>query len=192
MAKQYVNKWMERDEDAFKMMYRCGTCSDEQLNEFVKDKRLGNYARDGYTEKVEYKNFEKSQSGYKLTKKGREHCEREYGVINAQHAQSLNHDHGIAEKYLSVDKETRESWKTETDLQEKFKEYVDTLDKDEQERIREMQEQGEVSTPDAYYVTKEGVEICYEVVTSSYGAAEIEAKIEFCEIMEIEYEEGRR
>ena len=131
------------------------------------------------------------------------------------------HDRLIGSKIMSLPQESRSKCRTEEELWDKLyeemrhkKDRLDDLDAkrldrrlsvEEREiyrnrwlyedkeylRIEELLESKMLSAPDISYVNADGVEVCYEVITSNYSQAEIEAKIKFAKIlgMEIEFQE---
>lgn len=196
MAKKYIKNFYYRDQKALLAVSKCGYVSHTNLKNFVADSRIKNYCRDGYIikETVTKPNGEVLE-GYKLTKQGRDFVAKEYGFKDHYHAQSLNHDLKLADKYLSLTEQERETWKTETQLRNEFEEKLNQLYKVDYERyneIREQLEQGKISMTDCSYISEKGIEIAYEIITNSYGQQEIEAKEKFVEIMKLEYEAERR
>ena len=47
MAKKYIKNFYNRDRLALTSISRCGYCNKEQIKEFIADKRITNYLRDG-------------------------------------------------------------------------------------------------------------------------------------------------
>lgn len=103
MSKKYIKNFFYRDEKALMSISRCGHVSHNNLKEYIAEKRITNYIRDGLvTKEVFSKNNGEQLVGYKLTAQGRKFVEREYGFKEHQIAQSLNHDLGIANIYFSL------------------------------------------------------------------------------------------
>lgn len=134
---------------------------------------------------------------------------------------SILHDLKIGEKVVSVHEDKRGLTKTEEQLWDKFyeemrnrKEKIDELEEKrldrtlsiqereqyakewleadrEYSRIEEMLKNGELSAPDISYISKNGVEVCYEVLTTNYSQADIEAKVQFAKVigLEVEFEQ---
>ena len=134
---------------------------------------------------------------------------------------SVVHDMAVGSKIMSLEEDKRGLSRTEEQLWDKFyeemrhrKEQIDELDEKrldqslslqereqygkewleadkEYSRIEEMLKNGELSAPDISYVNEAGEEVCYEVLTANYGQEEINAKIEFAKVlnMEIEFEQ---
>lgn len=196
MAKTYIKNFFYRDQKAFMSVDRCGHVTHEQLKNFVKDSRIKNYVRDGYmTREVFTKPNGTVMEGYKLTRRGREFVEKNYGFRDHQHSQSLNHDLGIANKYFSLNEEQRETWRTETQLRNDFEDILNELYKTDYSRYEELREQlenREISIPDCSYQSEQGIEIAFEVITNNYGVEEIQAKERYVEITKMNYETERR
>lgn len=195
MAKQYIKNFYNRDRLALTSISRCGHCTTDHLKTFIADKRITNYVRDKLvTKEVLNKNNGEQIEGYKLTAKGREFIEKEWGIKNNYIAQSVNHDVGIANKYFSLTQEERESWKTESELKLEFHERVDELratDYLRYEEVNKMREDKLISVVDSSYV-QGGAEIYFEVITNSYGQSEIQAKERFIQFMNIKTYETER
>ncbi|HBH3439847.1 hypothetical protein PR262_08485 [Clostridioides difficile] len=195
MSKQYIKNFYNRDRLALTSLSKCGHCSTEQLKTFIADKRITNYLRDELvTREVLNKNNGEQIEGYKLTAKGRDFIEKEWGIRNNYIAQSINHDIGIANKYFSLTEEERASWKTETELKLEFHERLNDLRVNDYEKYKEVNKMIEdrlISVTDCSYI-KEGVEIYFEIITNSYGQAEIQAKERFIEFMDIKIYETER
>lgn len=195
MSKQHIKNLYPRDEKALLSVSKCGHCSYEQLKEYVADKRLWAYEKDGLIEKETFNKFNgETLVGYKLTSVGRNLVEKEYGFSGHQVAQSLNHDLGISTRYFSISDEERATWQTETEARLRFEEEMGRLYREDIDRYREikaMELEHKISAVDAIYTTKEGIEVGFEVTTSNYGAVEIEQKQNFVEILEISYESER-
>ncbi|MGU8973039.1 hypothetical protein ACEE21_12990 [Clostridium baratii] len=190
MSKKYIKNFFYRDEKALMSISRCGHISHNNLREYIAEKRILNYERDGLvTKEVFSKNNGEQLVGYKLTAEGRKFVEREYGFKEHQVAQSLNHDLGIANIYFSLTQEERDTWKTETQIRDEFEERLQQIRINDYERYKEINkliEERQISVVDCSYVDKETeIENYVEVITNSYGQAEIEAKERFIEIMNI-------
>lgn len=194
MTKKYIKNYMYRDKQALISISRCGHVSHQELNNFVKDSRIKNYCRDGLVQKEVFNTTNGEQLiGYKLTKEGKSFIEKNYGFTGHQHPQSLIHDLGISDKYFSLKEVERETWKTETELRTQLDEELERMRNSEVDRWHELTEklkEREISVPDCSYTTG-GVEIVYEVVTNSYGRAEIEAKEQYAIVMNTTIEFGR-
>lgn len=196
MSKKYIKNFFYRDQKALMSVSRCGHVTHSQLKNFVADSRIKNYVRDGYmTKEVFTKPNGTTMEGYKLTRQGREFVEKNYGFKDHQHSQSINHDLGISNKYFSLTEEQRETWRTETELRNEFEKQLNNLYKIDYDRYTEIREQldnREISMPDCSYITEQGVEVAFEVITNSYGILELQAKERYIEITKMAYETERR
>lgn len=195
MSKEYIKNFYNRDRLALTSMSKCGYCSKQQLNTFIAEKRITNYIRDGLVNKeVLNKNNGQQINGYKLTSQGRKLIEKEWGVKNHYIFQSVNHDLGISNKYFSLSDSERETWKTETEIRKEFEEKLEELRNSDFERyndINKMMEEKSISVPDCAYI-ENNIEVYLEIITNSYGQAEIEAKERFIEFMDIKTYETER
>ncbi len=194
MGKKYIKNFMMRDKNALLSISKCGHVSHNQLKNYIADSRIKNYERDGLvTKEVFNKSNGEKLVGYKLTGEGRKFVERNYGFDKHQIAQSLTHDLGISDKYFSLTEQEQSSWRTETELRDQLQEHIDNLRNNEVDRWRElteMMERREISVADCSYV-QGGVTTTYEVVTNSYGRAELQAKEEYGNVMNTSIEYGR-
>lgn len=195
--KIYIDKFMNRDRLAFNAVSKCGHVTHDQLKSYIADSRIRNYVRDGLMEKVPHRivGEEKNGTCYKFTKEGKAVAEKQFGIRNNYHAQSANHDMGIANKYFSLDEHSRDNSKTETELREmlieKFQELRDQGQEETAKMYEDMLNQGLISVPDFAYENEDGVETCFEVITNSYGEAELQAKEVYVQIMQMKYETTR-
>ena len=199
MRKKHIQSIYPRDKNALTTLAKCGYASHEQLREFLRDKRISGYCKDGLIEKSVYSQpggKEQDRLMYRLTAKGRNFCRRELSISHIYSAQNPAHDLPLTTRYLSLTEHERATWKTETQCREELLGHIRQLrDQGEGERARELWEkmrEGRISMPDAVYTASDGVFMAFEVVTDSYGQAEIEAKqaaaaaldaqIEFCRV----------
>lgn len=194
MGKKYIKNFMYRDQKALMSISKCGHVSHNQLQNFIADSRIKNYCRDGLvTKEVFNKTNGEQMVGYKLTSDGKRFIEKNYGFNEHQVAQSLIHDLGISDKYFSLTEKEQSTWQTETQLRDQLQEQINelrNLEVDRYNELIEMMERREISVPDCSY-TIGGVTITYEVVTNSYGRAELQAKEEYANVMGTSIEYGR-
>ncbi|KIL38669.1 hypothetical protein SD70_24775 [Gordoniibacillus kamchatkensis] len=194
--KPYIAQFFNRDRLAFSALARAGHVSHKHLQACgLADRRIKNLISDGYIEKVVYKRGNHIKECYKLTKIGRKTASCIFGLSQAYHAQSPAHDLAIAEKYFSLPVELREYWKTESQIRDQFLEQLNDLrdqGKEAEAKLYEdMLNKGLISMPDAVYVNKEGSTIAFEVITNSYGEAELQAKEALVQIMNYKYDTTR-
>jgi hypothetical protein len=152
----------------------------EALKEHCKvtDGRIKNYVREGYAEKILYKDGKEIKEAYALTKKGRELAEKQWALRDHYHAQTKSPYHGLtlSDKYFSLSEQIRDTWRTETKVREQFLVKLREVEREDKERANlyyKMMEDRLISMPDGVYTSETGVEIAYEVVTDSYGRQEI-------------------
>ena len=165
-------------------MARCGYVSREQLGEFLREKRVQSYCKDGLVEKSIFSRpGAKAQDieVYRLTKAGRELCRREL-PLSTYCAQNPAHDLALADRYFSLSQAERESWRTESQSREDVcREIRQLREQGEEERAGELwakMQEGLLSMPDAVYTREDGVSVAFEVTTGNYGNEEIAAKEE--------------
>lgn len=177
--KHHITSLYPRDEKTLKMLACVGYADHEQLHEFLRDKRINGYLKDRLIEKERLSvpgHPERDRICYKLTDHGRAFCRRELGLEHVYHAQSPRHDLPLADRYLSLTPEERATWRTEGDLRATLDERIQDMDPEKSRQLRGELEDGRISMPDAAYTASDGEEVSFEVVTDSYGRAEIEAK----------------
>lgn len=177
-----------------KTFSRVGYLDSKMLKENLQiaDRRITNFQRDGYIEKVSYleKTTKSAEFSYRLTEKGKDLCVNQLGVESFYRSSSPNHDLALAKNYFSVKEEHRDNWITESQFRDIFQQHLEKLqiqDHDKWEELNNLWEQKLISPPDGGYVTNSGNIVAIEVVTSSYGKEEIQAKETFSEILNIEY-----
>lgn len=195
---KYIKNLYERDRDMFHLLNKCGNCNHSQMKEIgLSERRIKDMCREGYLKKSYYsenKQSEKNIKAYMLSDKGKSLIEREYGFTNHNQSTSVRHNIDVANKYLSLEKEERETIKNERELRDMFLQRLEEIrEHDEQryEQLYDQLEQGQISMPDIAYTTVEGVQVAYETVTDNYGNQEIQAKEEACTILEINLEINR-
>jgi hypothetical protein len=162
----------------------------------IADRRVTNFVRDGYIEKVPFidKKSKNIEFAYRLTDKGKTLCSNQLQVESFYRSSSAIHDLALADKYFTIDKDLRDSWITESQWRGRFEEYLNDLhnkDCDRWEELYDQLKEGLISPPDGGYVNGEGVEIALEVITSSYGEAELLAKENFVQTLEVVYNQIR-
>lgn len=186
MAKKRISTIYPRDKHALSALARCGYVSRDQLGEFLREKQVQSYCKDGLVEKSIFSRpGAKAQDieVYRLTKAGRELCRRELS-LSTYCAQNPAHDLALADRYFSLSQTERESWRTESQSQSRedvCREIQHLREQGEEERAGELWaklQEGQLSMPDAVYIREDGVSVAYEVTTSNYGLEEITAKEE--------------
>lgn len=201
MAKKkvYIPQFYKRDRDGMTALSRVGIARIEDLKKHCNlvDSRIKSWCRDGYAEKLMYKQGMEVKEAITLTKKGKELLEKQWNVRGHYHAQiqSPYHDLALSDKYFSLPEELRETWKTENQVREKFLEKLQEIrkqgDEEKADLYYKMMKDHAISMPDAVYKSETGVETAYEIITNSYGRQEMLAKETTVEIMQYSYETNR-
>ena len=191
MGRKSVNKLMNRDRLAMTAVSRCGFCTKQHLNNYIKDSRINSYERAGWLKKETIvSNQDKKVTAYKLTGEGKKVLEKNFGVKQHYKEQSIVHDLKIADRYFSLSENERESWRTETQIRSEFTEKLQEIrsqDYDRYQQILEDIREGLYSMPDCAYTTETGIEIYFEATTSNYSQIELEAKERVIEIVKEEH-----
>lgn len=174
------------DKDMLRALARAGVCTQSHFRSFGNSKglsqnRMNQHIKDGLVAKDCYydKSMDRYADCYVLTKQGMSLAKDRLGINSIYHSNSRVHDLALMDKYTSLDREEQQSWRTEPDLRQEAHDRFNAL---ERQRLEERQ----MSPPDAVYTSSEGRVIAYEIVTDNYGRAEIRAKEEFAEALNIE------
>ena len=185
-------KIMNKDKEVFEAVCKVGHIRREHIESLrVNNNRINTYVKEGYMKKEVHKGVE----SFKLTKEGHSIAEKEMYIYDHYKAQSHNHDLGVADKYFSLDYRVRDTFKSETELKNQFKEHIEkvsVVDKERAEKLENDYREKRISVPDCSFVGENGTPVAFEIVTANYSKAEIQAKEEFCREMKMEYKEGRR
>lgn len=192
--KTALDKIYPRDMKALGVLAKVGHASQDQLHEFVRDKRLYTYEKAGLIGRVPYNrpgDRDRDQICYRLTRAGREFCRNELHFSDMYKAQSVAHDMGLADRFFALTPTERDSWLTESQVRDMYQQYIDKLrDQGEEETAKSLWdslESGQVSPPDGCYTADTGEQVVVEVVTNNYGEAEIQEKINFVENMGVSW-----
>lgn len=194
---KYIKVTNQYDRQAFMLLRATGHATGEQLKKCgITDTKIKNWCREKAFEKVPYqvKGQEQNQVCYRLTNHGREVGAEKWGLKNYAQSTSLHERHNldVAEKYISLSINERESVRNEIDLREVVQERIWEIEnKQERDQYQELLNQGQMSMPDIVYTTTEGVTIAFETTTNNYGIEEIQAKEETCQFLNIELEQHR-
>lgn len=194
---KYIKVFNSKDEDAFRAFKNVGHLSHDHLKSLgLSETKIKNYCREGYAQKVSYNIKGQKENGvcYKLTNLGKEVGADKFGLKNYMQTtdQHERHNLDVANKYMSLTKEERLTVLNEREVRELVQDRILELEnKQERDHYQEMLDQGKLSMPDIVYKNTEGVTIGYETVTNNYGEIEIQAKMETCTFLEIEYQEHR-
>lgn len=186
--KQYIKVLTSKDKEMLRAFRNCGRLSSDHLKTdlSMSDKRVINFQRDGYVEKTRLLNrkTKKMDAVYQLTEKGRTAVESYLNLTHCYKSNSGLHDLGVADQYLSLTKDQRDSWETESELQELREAMVE-------EGLLSVAEDSRASATDGAYINEFGTKIAFEVITRNYGKVEIEAKETFAAEMGMQLEMTR-
>ena len=202
---------MLKDKECFTALSNVGFCTREQLINNIKgmsNKRIDNYLKAGYIKKEICNKRNENIISYKLTKEGKNYINKTFGIKHNYVPQNPHHDKALADKYFSLSNSERASWKNETvlknEMKDLFKELSYTkgvyeyenkqtgeIEKYTGDELLQRYQEGEFSVVDCSYTSDSGVQVVYEVETNQYGKAEINAKLEYCNIINAEYSSVR-
>ena len=174
---------MSHDIAAFEALAKCGHISQDHFQQAgVGESRIGKYLKDGLIERTSWQNRNESGVCYALTNAGKDFFYERTGFKSFYAAQSGAHDLAIANKYFSLSPDERDSFQTEREARSVFREHLDDLREQgrtqEADHLASLLKSGQISMPDALYRSGDRL-VAFEVITSSYGRAEIAAKEAF-------------
>nr|WP_027415040.1 hypothetical protein [Aneurinibacillus terranovensis] len=191
----YINKLTNKDQNFLKALRNVGYLNQNHIKEHIglTDKRVVNYERDGLIERCAYLNRETKEMEHiwRLTDKGRDLTSTQMNLDNFYKSSSARHDLGLADKYFSLSQSDRDHWLTEADLRDRLYEQIENLQEQREiaraEELREMLQERMISPPDGGCMRGEHM-VTFEIITSSYGPAELAAKDEYVQEMGVQYE----
>lgn len=199
-GEKHIKTLNHKDREVFRCVNKTGWISREDAKEHFKisDRRFDNYVKDNYFQEVETK----WGTFCKFTDEGKSVAEKTWGFENHYSTQSVKHDYEITNKYLSLDQEQRENSYTERELRHQLTDRANELINSEHEHERDQGEEilkglqdGTISCPDFAYVqvAEQGYEriVTFEVVTKNYTEQDIQAKENYCAVMNYSYEQVR-
>jgi hypothetical protein len=170
----------EKDKQALLSIARCAHVREEHLLKLITANRIKTFIEEKLIDKRRCYNPAHPFTSYTLTPKGKRFIKNNYNFKNFQHCQSIEHDSVISDKYFELTEKERKTWRTETDIKLVLEKYS------------YLKKEGkEYSATDAFYVRSDGKKIGFEVVTSSYTKACIQAKRNCCQLLGLIYEERR-
>lgn len=176
-----------KDKHSFRALTKTGYMRREHFKSLkVNNARIKQYENLGYIKREVFR----GEEGFKLTSEGHKFAKNELGLENHYHTQSFHHDIAIADKYFELTYAERETFKNETEIRLELEQKIEELKETDRDRAYELEQKlsdKSISCVDCVYKTVEGVVVGYEVTTANYTQEQIEAKIEFCEVMQIEY-----
>jgi DNA-binding Lrp family transcriptional regulator len=174
------------DKELFKALSRTGYVSKEQAQNLIdlNERRLKNLEKDGYIKSTTAIIKNKQINVYQLNDKGKKYVANNISSVNNFYkATSPQHDLVLADRYLKLDDESKDYWKTEGDIRKIFSSQItESMSMPDALIIKHSIEMGTE-------VNISAVEVI-EVITSNYGHEEIDAKIEFItQVLQIAKEE---
>ena len=183
----YVQSINHKDIDFLNSLRCSGICTKSQATQFISAKRLKNFVLDRTLEKCSFITKDgQRQEVYRIGKQGEKFIERQIPQIPNRYYSSTGQEHDLKlmDKILTLSREERQTMRCESEIRDEFKERLQTyLEQGDTERYNQLYEAmfitHSISMPDLGY----GVEEYYEVITSSYGEAEIASKAEAVEII---------
>ena len=178
----YIQTVNHRDADFLNALRCGGLCTKQQALTFVSGNRLKNFVLDKTLEKCSFLDRNgKRQEAYRITEQGKEWVKQHIPELSDRKFYRSNgtaHDLKLMDKICLLSREQRATMRCEAEIRDEFRQRLQTLldnrEYDRYEQLYTTMQQHTVSMPDLCY----GVEQFYEVVTATYGAAEIEAKID--------------
>lgn len=162
---------------------RCsGICTKEQALCFISANRLKNFVLDKTIQKCSYIDDKGNrQAIYRISDDGKKWIAQNVPTLADRKyytSTGTEHDLRLMNKIISLTPEQRLTMRCEAEIRDEFKEHLGKLleDKlyDRHEELYNAMSSHTISMPDLAY----GVNEYYEVITSSYGETEIQAKIE--------------
>ncbi len=178
----YVQTVNHRDVDFLNSLRCSGVCTKQQALQFISSNRLKNFILDKTIEKCSHTSKDGvRQEIYRISEQGklwvREHIDS-LADRKFYSSTGVEHDIQLMNKILSLSAEERSTMRTESEIRDQFRDRLqELLDSREYERYEQLYnalQDHSISMPDLQY----GIDSYYEVVTSSYGEMEIQAKIE--------------
>lgn len=162
---------------------RCsGLCTKGQATKFISANRLKNFILDKTLEKCTYiSKIGQRQEVYRITDGGKKWIRQNIQELTDRkfyNSTGTEHDIRLMDKILTLSREQRQAMRCENKIRDEFKLRLEQLlqdrDFDRYDNMYTAMQEHTVSMPDLAF----GVDEYFEVVTSSYGQAEIVAKIQ--------------
>ena len=178
----YVQTVNHKDIDFINALRCSGVCTKSQATQFISANRLKNFMLDKTLEKCSHTLPNgKRQEVYRITNEGKAWIKANIDSLADRKYYSstgVQHDIQLMDKILSLSREERSTMRCEAEIRDEFKERLQELllnrDYERYDQLYNAIQDRSISMPDLAY----GVDEYYEVITSSYGEAEIQAKVE--------------
>ena len=177
--------------NALKTMNYGGKVSDSMLErEFgIKPQDASKIGWDKYIESNRTPSGEREWS---ITQKGREHLEqiegqKVYRYKSQTRDEYYKHDLKLSEEIASRINhgEVKEMY-SEAQIRSMFENEMKRLEKEDYSRFEELNKM-KLSPPDFVYKDQQGNMVAIEVVSENYTTAQIQAKMDFCSVMNFQY-----
>ena len=181
----YVQTVNHKDIDFLNSLRCSGVCTKSQATQFITANRLKNFVLDRTLEKCSHTlPSGKRQEVYRITNEGKAWIKANIDSLADRkfcHSTGVQHDIQLMDKILSLSREERFTMRCEAEIRNEFKERLQELllnrEYERYDQLYNAMQDRSISMPDLCY----GVDEYYEVITSSYGEAEIQAKNEAVE-----------
>lgn len=179
----YLNHISEKDIDAFRALWNCQHVPRDLLR--VSDNRLESYRKQGI---IDICRNTKNETVIRCTPKGHKYLSKldEFqGRKPYQSPTAAQHNMRLAQVFTSLSKEEQQAWRTEKELRDLYNERLEELrthDHDRWERVHDIA----ASASDGGIVVNGEIQMLYEIVTGTYGEAELAAHETFVQVMEAE------
>ena len=188
---QMIKHWYPKDERFFRVLACAGNIRRETANRIdISDNRLRNYIRDGYIRETSFPSgkYEQRESNrcYTYTEKGKAMARDRYGILRVQNSNAQEHNCKVAECICGLQKSEIDTIRTEWEIRDMWESRLEELRESERDHWEERIEQGLLSAVDVAYTTASGEMAGIEVITNSYGEAEIQQKEACGELMGME------
>lgn len=177
----YINHIAERDIDAFRMLWNCQHVPRELLR--VSDNRIESYRKQGIIDVCKNKD---NQTIIRCNVKGHKYLSKLDEFKDRKPYQSptaANHNIKLAETYSKLSREEQQAWRTEKELRELYNERMEELRTHDHDRWEQLRDKP-ASASDGGVVINGEIQMIYEVITGTYGQAELEAHEAFVQVME--------
>lgn len=167
-----------------------GRMQEHHLKEHnIPPSRASKMVWDGYIEKKDDKD---GNPTWNITSEGREVLARETGEeVYAYKAQGMNsryyHDLKLADLNSELTREERDTWMNESQLRNMWEQHLQEVKSEKPEEFLRLSELN-VSPPDGAYITSDGTIQAVEVISRWYTEEMIEAKITFCQEMNMSFQ----
>lgn len=164
------------ERDALKTLWRTGVATKAQINKHfgLKGERLMKFQKSGF--------LNITNDIVRLNKKGIEYCEKELGM-KFRYTSAVNHlahDLKLTQAYLGLDTITRDTWRTENEIQASVKMRKD-FEGFKQGLIDKHPNGQYKATPDAAILDPRTNEyVGFECVTKNYKDIDVQQKEAFC------------